>query len=218
MEQQIQITFEFYDYEYLATMSTDPLRPIVFCGPSGVGKGTLIEKLQKTFPNDQFGFSVSHTTRQPRPGEENGIHYHFTTVKEIEQAIMDKKFIEYAEVHGKYYGTSIAAVESVKQSGKICILDIDIQGVQKVKESSLDPIYVFVAPPSLEELEQRLRGRGTESEDAMKVRLGNAAKELEYGQAEGNFDRVLVNNDLEECFAKLVEAMQGWYPQLKTVE
>jgi guanylate kinase len=113
---------------------------------------------------------------------------------------------------------SIAAVESVKQSGKICILDIDVQGVQKVKESSLDPLYVFITPPSFEELEKRLRGRGTETEEAMQVRLGNAAKEMEYGQAEGNFDRIFVNNDLETCFAEMVTAFKDWYPNLTARE
>ena len=81
------------------------LKPVVFCGPSGVGKGTLIEKLMKRFPNDQFGFSVSHTTRAPREGEKDGVHYNFTTVEAIKKDIADGKFIEYAEVHGKYYGT-----------------------------------------------------------------------------------------------------------------
>lgn len=87
------------------TMSGDPLKPVVFCGPSGVGKGTLIDLLLKRFPNDQFGFSVSHTTRAPRPGEEDGVHYNFTTVEQIKKDIEAGKFIEYAEVHGKYYGT-----------------------------------------------------------------------------------------------------------------
>ena len=87
------------------TESTAQLRPIVFCGPSGVGKGTLIEMLMQRFPNDQFGFSVSHTTRAPRDGEVNGVHYHFTTVDAINEEIADGKFIEYAEVHGRYYGT-----------------------------------------------------------------------------------------------------------------
>jgi Guanylate kinase len=85
--------------------NNDPLRPVVFCGPSGVGKGTLIQLLMDRFPNDQFGFSVSHTTRPPRPGEVDGVHYHFTTVPQIQKEIEDHKFIEYAEVHGKYYGT-----------------------------------------------------------------------------------------------------------------
>jgi guanylate kinase len=86
-------------------MGADHLRPVVFCGPSGVGKGTLIEKLQKHFAQGQFGFSVSHTTRMPRPGEEDGVHYNFTTVESMKKEIEDGKFIEFAEVHGKYYGT-----------------------------------------------------------------------------------------------------------------
>jgi len=110
---------------------------------------------------------------------------------------------------------SIAAVESVQQSGKICILDIDVQGVQQVKKSSLKPRYVFIAPPSMDELERRLRGRGTEKEEQIQTRLGNAAKELEYGNVAGNFDRVFVNANLEECFATLVEAMKEWYPHLQ---
>jgi len=86
-------------------MSAGSLRPVVFCGPSGVGKGTLINLLMKRFPNDQFGFSVSHTTRAPREGEQDGVHYNFTTVESMKKDIEAGKFIEYAEVHGKYYGT-----------------------------------------------------------------------------------------------------------------
>jgi guanylate kinase len=110
---------------------------------------------------------------------------------------------------------SIAAVESVQQQGKICVLDIDVQGVQKVKQSSLTPLYIFIAPPSVNDLEQRLRGRATETEEAIAVRLGNAKAELEYGQTAGNFDRVFVNADLNECFQTLVNAFESWYPQLK---
>lgn len=93
-----------------SSSSSDPLRPVVFCGPSGVGKGTLIDLLMKRFPNNQFGFSVSHTTRPPRPGEEHGVHYNFTTVDAIQKDIAAGKFIEYAEVHGKYYGTRCVCV------------------------------------------------------------------------------------------------------------
>jgi guanylate kinase len=222
----------------------DPLKPVVFCGPSGVGKGTLIDLLFKRFPNDQFGFSVSHTTRSPRPGEEDGVHYHFTTVEQIKKDIDAGKFIEYAEVHGKYYGTryvrfvlahvfgtkrqtehllclirligfnSIAAVESVQANGRICVLDIDVQGVQKVKQSHLKPHYVFIAPPSKEDLEKRLRGRNTETEEAIQTRLANAAKELEYGQTTGNFDRIFINADLKSCFETMVEQFKEWYPHL----
>lgn len=189
-------------------------RPVVFCGPSGVGKGTIIELLTKKFPKDQFGFSVSHTTRKPREGEENGVHYNFTTVEEIKKEIDDGKFIEYAEVHGNYYGTSVQAVESVKSQGKICILDIDVQGVRNVKKSSLDPRYVFIAPPSMDILESRLRSRGTEKEEDIVKRLGNAAAELEYGNTEGNMDKVFVNDDLDTTFAAAVASFKEWYPQL----
>jgi guanylate kinase len=110
---------------------------------------------------------------------------------------------------------SFAAVESVQASGKICILDIDVQGVQKVKENArLQPYFLFIAPPSMEDLEQRLRGRGTENEEQMKLRLSNAASELEYGQTPGNFDRILVNNDLQQCFEELVSLLKAWYPHL----
>ncbi|CAB9521526.1 Guanylate kinase [Seminavis robusta] len=195
----------------------DALKPVVVCGPSGVGKGTLIDMLMKRFPNEQLGFSVSHTTRPPREGEVDGKHYNFTTVEQIKKDIDAGKFIEYAEVHGKYYGTSIEAVESVQKDGKICILDIDVQGAEKVKKSSLEPIYIFIAPPSQEELEKRLRGRGTETEEAIKTRLGNAAKELEYGRNAGNFDRIFVNADLKATFEDIASAFKEWYPHLNEV-
>lgn len=188
-------------------------RPIVFAGPSGVGKGTLIDLLSKKFPT-QFGFSVSHTTRKPREGEQDKVHYNFTTVDKIKKEIDDGKFIEYANVHGNYYGTSVAAVESVSSCGKICILDIDVQGVRNVKKSSLDAIYIFIAPPSMEELEKRLRVRGTESEESVVKRIKNAKGELEYGMQEGNFDRVFTNDDLNNTFNALVEQLEEWYPQL----
>lgn len=202
------------DEKPVETNEVESPRPVVFCGPSGVGKGTLIDMLMKRFPGDQFGFSVSHTTRAPREGEQDGVHYNFTTVDDIKKDIDAGKFIEYAEVHGKYYGTSVEAVESVKSSGKICVLDIDVQGAQSVKKSSLNPIYVFIAPPSMDELEKRLRGRGTESEEDMKKRLANAQGELDYGLEEGNFDRVFTNDDLEKTFEDLVAAFKGWYPHL----
>jgi guanylate kinase len=112
------------------------------------------------------------------------------------------------------FSCSIEAVESVRQQGKICILDIDVQGVRNVKKSTLDAIYVFIAPPSMEELEKRLRGRGTESEEAVLKRLENAKEELDYGMGEGNFDRVFTNDNLDKTFKALVEQFKQWYPQL----
>lgn len=189
------------------------IKPIIFCGPSGAGKGTLINILFEKF-SDKLGFSVSHTTRQPRQGEENGIHYNFTSVDAMKQEIDEDKFIEYAEVHGNYYGTSVESVEKVSRSGKICVLDIDVQGVQKVKESNLDAICVFVAPPSMEALEARLRGRGTEKEEDIQKRLNNANGEMEYGQAEGNFDRYLINDELDRAGKELIDMMKEFYPHL----
>lgn len=190
------------------------LTPILICGPSGVGKGTIIDILMKRCPG-LFGFSVSNTTRAPRPGEENGVHYNFVTVPEMEAAISNGEFIEYAKVHSNYYGTSVKAVENVMSEGRICILDLDTQGVRSVKTSSLDCNYIFIRPPSIQVLEQRLRGRGTETEEKIKLRLENAKQELLYGSEEqGNFDMYVVNNDdgAEETATKILTALKNWYP------
>lgn len=188
-------------------------KPIVFAGPSGVGKGTIVNILMERLPS-LFGFSVSHATRAPRPGEENGVHYNFVTVSEMEAAIANNEFIEYAHVHTNYYGSSYKAVDDVKSQGKICILDIDIQGVQNVKKSSLECEYIFIAPPSIEELEARLRGRGTETEEKIQVRMNNARGELAFGKEEGNFDLYVVNNDLETAVESILSHLKNKYPTL----
>lgn len=193
------------------------LDPLVICGPSGVGKGTVIESLRSRFPPEVFGFSVSHTTRQPRPGEAHGEHYHFTTQEDIQRDIEEGLFVEHALVHGNYYGTSKEAIEVLQRDDKITILDIDMQGVISVKESGIAAKYVFIAPPSMIELENRLRGRKTETEEAIQKRLGNAAKEIEYGEKDGNFDRLFVNNDVEQTVDEMVEVLTKWYPQLEEV-
>ena len=149
-----------------------------------------------------------------RQGEVDGVHYHFVTADQIQRDIADGKFLEYAQVHGNYYGTTLEAVESVRRQGKLCILDIDVQGVRTIKSDHKlpDALYVFVAPPSVENLEGRLRGRGTETEETLKRRLGNARAELEYGRGEGNFDMVLVNDDVDVAVEELADQMRGWYP------
>ncbi|CAH2057583.1 unnamed protein product [Thlaspi arvense] len=177
-------------------------KPINISGPSGVGKGTLVSKLMKDFPS-MFGFSVSHTTRAPRNKEKDGVHYHFTDRIVMEKEIKAGKFLEFASVHGNLYGTSIEAVEVVADAGKRCILDIDVQGARSVKASSLEAIFIFICPPSFEELEKRLRERGTETEEQIQKRLQNARAELEQGQASGLFDHILVNGDLETCYENL---------------
>jgi guanylate kinase len=175
---------------------------VVIAGPSGVGKGTLIERLRNEFPA-LFGFSVSHTTRPPRAGEQDGVHYHFTTVPEIQREIKAGRFIEHAEVHGKYYGTSVAAVGAVRDQGRICILDIDVQGCRLVREKGLPAKFFFIAPPSMDELEHRLRGRGTEDETAILKRLANAKGEIEAKDEPGLFDVIIVNDNLDKAFSDL---------------
>ena len=122
------------------------------------GKGTLVSKLMAEFP-DEFGFSVSHTSRGPRPGEVDGVHYHFSERAAMQKMIDAGEFLEHADVHGNLYGTTFKAVTQVSEQGRICVLDIDIQGVRSVKRSSLQPYYLFVNAPSFEQLEKRLRGR-----------------------------------------------------------
>jgi guanylate kinase len=160
----------------------------------------------KDYPS-KFGFSVSHTTRSPREKEIDGVHYHFTERSKIEKDISEGKFLEFAHVHGNIYGTSIEAVESVTDEGKRCILDIDVQGARSVRASSLEAIFIFVCPPSFEELEKRLRARGTETEEQIQKRLKNARAELDQSNSPGLFDHLLVNDDLETCYENLKQLL-----------
>ncbi|KAG6743846.1 hypothetical protein POTOM_052549 [Populus tomentosa] len=205
----------------------DAEKPVVISGPSGVGKGTLISMLMKEFPS-MFGFSVSHTTRAPRGMEKDGVHYHFTEQSIMEKEIKDGKFVEYASVHGNLYGTSIEAVEVVTDAGKVnisvppflgqpillcykqlwipivrCILDIDVQGARSVRASSLEAILIFICPPSMEELETRLRSRRTETEEQILKRLQNAEVEMKQGKSSGIFDHILYNDNLDDCYESL---------------
>ncbi|KAK9915872.1 hypothetical protein WJX75_005527 [Coccomyxa subellipsoidea] len=150
-----------------------------------------------------FGFSCSHTTRAPREGEKNGEHYHFVSKADFEKGIEDGSFLEHARVHSNIYGTSYQAVEDVASSGKCCVLDIDVQGARLVRRSKLKAIFVFIAPPSTEALEQRLRGRGTESEEQIQIRLQAAKEEIASIKEPGLYDYVIFNDDLEDAFAQL---------------
>ena len=167
---------------------------------------------------EYFGFSVSHTTRNPRPGEEDGKDYHFVDKEKMQQLIDAGEFIENATFSGNNYGTSKASVEDVLNSGKICILDIDVQGVKAVKNTDLTPLFVFIKPPSLETLEERLRARGTETEESLSKRLGAAAAEMEYGETEGNFDTIIVNDDLETAYINLRDFVMPEIEKLKAKE
>lgn len=181
--------------------------PMVITGPSGVGKGTLIKLMMEKYP-DVFGLSVSHTTRAPRPGEIPAFHYHFSEREVMAKGIQNGEFLESAEVHGNFYGTSKKAVEDVIQLGKICILDIDVQGCESVKKSTLPCKYVFIKPPSEEELRKRLSGRGTETAASLEKRLNNAKKELAYADIPGFFTHILVNDSLESTLSQLLDIVK----------
>ncbi|XP_028328819.1 guanylate kinase-like isoform X1 [Gouania willdenowi] len=183
------------------------VRPVVLAGPSGSGKSTLVKKLMNEYQN-VFGFSVSHTTRKPRPGEEDGKEYHFVSRGEMERSIDRGEFLESAEFSGNLYGTSKKAVRAVQEKNRICILDIDVQGVKSIKRTDLNPIYVFIQPPSLEELEKRLRGRQTDSEESIQKRLSAARGELEYSQQKDTFDHKIINDDLDKAYAELKDVLQ----------
>ncbi|CAH2050275.1 unnamed protein product, partial [Iphiclides podalirius] len=187
-------------------------RPLVLCGPSGSGKSTLLKRLLKEFP-DKFGFSVSHTTRAPRPGEKDGIHYHFTDKNEMMAAVEKGDFIETATFSGNMYGTSKHAVEQVRRTGKICVLDIEMEGVKQIKQTDLDPLLVFVMPPSIEELERRLRARNTEQEEALQKRLETARREIEFGQQPGNFHTIILNDNLDKAYSELSEFITQNIPE-----
>ena len=180
---------------------------LLVCGPSGVGKGTLIARLLEEFPN-KFGFSCSHTTRKPREGEINGVHYHYVEKAEMLQDIDDGKFLEFAHVSSNIYGTSFDSVRKViEQEQKSCVLDIDMQGAEQVhQDGSISKVGVFILPPSFEVLEGRLRGRGTETEEAIKIRLETAKREIDFGESDKEiFEHKLINEDLEECYRKFKE-------------
>lgn len=183
-------------------MSTQEHRPLVVSGPSGSGKSTLLARLFAEFP-ETFGFSVSHTTRAPRAGEENGKQYHFIARSDFQKMIDDGSFIEHAEFSGNLYGTSVEAVKKVADEGKVAVLDVDMQGVKSVKKTDLNARSVFIRPPTLEVLEQRLRGRNTETEEAVMARLEIAKGELAFADEPGSHDFVIVNDDLEEAYKKL---------------
>jgi len=178
------------------------LRPVVFCGPSGSGKSTLLKKLMGEFPT-AFAFSVSHTTRKPRPGETHGKEYFFTEREEMLKAIHKSEFIESAEFSGNIYGTSRKAVQDVLNTGRICVLDIDVQGVKSLKRTDLNPLYIFIKPPSIEALEKRLRDRGTETEESLKKRLDAAHAEMEYSKEKDAFHHIIVNDSLDIAYEKL---------------
>ena len=168
---------------------------VVVSGFSGSGKGTIMKELLKKYP-EQYALSISATTRQPREGETDGVEYFFKETKEFEQMIADGALIEYARYVSNYYGTPRSYVEEQLAAGHDVILEIEIQGAMKVKEKIPEALLVFVTPPTVEELEKRLKGRGTETAQVIADRLARAGEEAE---GMGQYDYILVNDTVEEC-------------------
>ncbi len=167
---------------------------IILSAPSGTGKTTILKKVMPEL--GPISFSISHTTRQPRTGEENGTDYHFVTKDEFLRLRDQGDFIEWAEVHGNYYGTSVQAVLQLQEKGQDVVLDIDIQGARQVRKKLPDTSSIFIIPPSWEEQEKRLRGRGTDDDATITLRLDNAKKELSDID---HYDYVVVNDTIDDA-------------------
>ena len=177
---------------------------VVVSGFSGAGKGTLMKELMSTY--DNYALSVSMTTRNPREGEVDGVHYFFSDKDSFEKEIANDGFIEYASYCDNYYGTPKSYVEQQMKAGKDVILEIEIQGAMKVKEKFPNTLLLFVVPPNAAELKKRLEGRGTETAEVIEKRLKRAAEEAEGMDL---YDFIIVNDDLKESTRELHEIIQA---------
>ncbi len=180
-----------------------PAHPFVISGPSGVGKGTVLSYVVKDHP--EIWLSVSATTRQPRPGEVHGKHYYFLTEAEFDAMVDQGQMLEWALVHGTdRYGTPRKPVTDAIAAGKTAVLEVDLKGARQIRQSMPEATQIFLVPPSWEELERRLRGRGTESEEQIERRLETARQEL---AAQSEFDVVVKNDSVSRATAQLLHIM-----------
>ena len=186
---------------------------LVVCAPSGTGKSTLISMLREEFPN--FGFSVSYTTRDPRGEEKNGQEYNFVSRETFVAMRSQGEFCEWAEVHGNLYGTATEPVYSMLNAGKDVLFDIDVQGAKQLKKTFYKGTFIFLLPPSREELTRRLTGRGTDSDDSIAKRLANAEGEIAEA---GFFDYWIVNDNLDKAYQELRSVFMAGAckPELRT--
>jgi guanylate kinase len=182
------------------TSSTGNVEGTLFivAAPSGAGKSTLVNALLEREPG--ISLSISHTTRPPRVGEQYGRHYYFVERAEFEREIAEGIFLEHAEVHGNFYGTSRKTVQDLLQQGRDVLLEIDWQGAAQVRKAKQDVVSVFILPPSRVELERRLRGRGSDSEEVIERRLRNSRGEIAHAH---EFDYILVNDRFEDALDNL---------------
>lgn len=182
-------------------------KAILFSAPSGSGKTTIIKRLLKYF--DCFEFSISATSRQPREGERDGVDYYFLKPDEFERRVKDGDFLEWEEVYaGTRYGTLKSEIDRIAQKNKVVIFDVDVNGGLNIKRYFGDEaLAIFVMPPSIEVLEQRLRQRGTESEESIQKRLGRSAKELDEAN---KFDITIVNDDLDRAVEETKRVVESF--------
>ncbi len=178
----------------------------VMSAASGAGKTTLKDKVIGEFPD--IVYSISATTRKPREGEVDGVHYFFKTKEEFEKLIKEDGLIEWNEVHGNYYGTPKFFVEEMLRQGKRVLFDLDVFGKVNFDKVYPDATGILILPPSEEELERRLRGRGTDSEEVIQLRLENAKKEMEFAKTKGKYEFTIVNDDLEKAANELREILK----------
>lgn len=186
------------------TTPNDFFKPglFVISAPSGTGKTSIIKKVQLACPS--ILLSVSSTTRSPREGEVDGLDYCFISKMEFEKKIEQGDFIEWAEVYGNYYGTSREFIRKNQAAGQIVILDIDVQGAMQLQQKDLNAQYIFIAPPSIQNLKQRLEGRGTENPETLKKRLNAAEHELSF---KNRYDHVIINDDLDTSSMEFLETV-----------
>jgi guanylate kinase len=187
---------------------------IVLSGPSGVGKGTVRKELFSQ-PNTNYEYSISTTTRLPRVGEVDGVDYFFKTREEFEQLIEEGGLLEHAEFVGNYYGTPLAYVRETIEAGRDVFLEIEVQGAAQIREKAPDALFIFLAPPSLSELEQRLIGRGTESEEVIVKRIATAREELEMMSL---YDYVVENDEVQNACDKINSIIKAEHCRRERVE
>ena len=177
-------------------------KTFIICGPSGVGKGTVVARLLASDPT--LYFSVSATTRAPRPGEQDGKHYHFLTMEQFEQWIAEDQFLEHAQFVGNRYGTPQLYVDKAMEQGRDVLLDIEIQGAEQVHRKRPDAVRIYVAPPSWAELERRLIGRGTEDMERVRSRLERGR--VEFAAAK-DFDYFVINDTVDHAVSEIQAIM-----------
>lgn len=181
-------------------------RLFVFSAPSGAGKSTLLDFLRERIPG--LVYSISATTRAPRPGEQDGVHYHFVSMDDFHALIERDELAEWQQVHGNYYGTPRSPIDDALAHGRHVVMDIDVRGKKKLDRRYPDAIGILIVPPSWEVLERRLRERGTDSEETIRLRLHNAREEVRVAKEEGKYEYEIVNDDLEVTKQRLLRLMR----------